>query len=287
MRTVTVFSVVCLVLASVGTAQPDGYGSIYSVTGSVDVAYQSLYMWRGFDVFADKSATQISGDLSLVGTGFGISVLGHVANSGGTTAAGQSMVNSQRWDYNPYYQGALFTESTMMTQYRLGYMYFNYPESSSHATGHAADLQELHAIFALPKVTGVEGLVPTYCLVKLWPNSSNSFTGAGNPNGGSSSGFAHVFMLDYEFAIPGPISSIPEQIIRLHSELVFNDGVDPRPGGPGVDHDWSNLVLGAATDFDLGNSITLTPAVYHQLSFEDTVNENDEWWATLGAKYAF
>jgi hypothetical protein len=284
----TVIVLIALAACTLTQAQVPGVGS--AVTGSVGVEYQSLYMWRGFNVFAGKSATQISGDLNLVGTGFGMSVLGHVANSGGTTAAGQSMVNSQRWDYNPYYQGALFTESTMMTQYRLGYLYFNYPESSSHVTGHSADLQELHAIFSLPKVTGVEGLVPTYVLVKLWPNSSNSLTGAGKTAPGAtggSSGFAHIFMLDYQFAIPGPISSIPEQIIKLHSELVFNDGVDPRPNGPGVDHDWSNMVLGASTDFDLGNNITLTPAVYHQLSFEDTVNENDEWWATLGAKYAF
>jgi len=283
-------AIALVVLASCSLAQAQGLGMGGSaVTGSVGVEFQSLYMWRGFDVYADKSATQITGDFSLAGTGFGVSVLGHRANSGG-------FENAERWDINPYYQGALLTESTWMTQYRLGYLYFNYPDSSSHATGHAADLQELHAIFSLPKVTGVEGLVPSYVLVKLWPNGSKSLTGAGKPAAhpvtgvplsGGSSGFAHILMLDYQFAIPGPISSVPEQIIKLHSELVFNDGVDPRPMGPGVDHDWSNLVLGASTDFDLGSNITLTPGVYHQLSFEDTVNENDEWWATLGAKWTF
>lgn len=272
----TVIVLIALASCTLAQAQVPGVGS--AVTGSVGVEYQSLYMWRGFNVYGDKSAVQISGDLSLTGTGFGVSVLGHRANSG-------EFENAERWDINPYYQGAFLTDSEMMTQYRLGYLYFNYPDLSSSE----ADLQEIHAIFSMPKVTGVEGLVPTYVLVKLWPNSSDSWTGAGKPAGltGGSSGFAHIFMLDYQFAIPGPISSIPEQIIKLHSELVFNDGVDPRPMGPGVDHDWSNLVLGASTDFDLGNNITLTPAVYHQLSFEDTVNENDEWWATLGAKYGF
>ena len=252
-----------------------------TVTGSVGVTYQSLYMWRGFDVYNDKSAVQIEGDVALSGTGFGVSVLGHRANSSGHE-------NAERWDINPYYQGQFLTDSQWMTQYRLGYIYFNYPDMSESM----ADLQEIHAILSFPKITGIEGLVPSYVCVKLWPNSSDSLTGSGKrdvpiPMSGGSSGFAHIAMLDYQFAIPGPLSSIPEQIIKLHSELVFNDGVDPRPMGPGVDHDWSNLVLGASTDFDLGNNITLTPGVYHQLSFEDTVNTSDEWWATLGAKYAF
>jgi len=278
----TVIVLIALASCTLAQAQVPGVGS--AVTGSVGVEYQSLYMWRGFNVFADKSAVQISGDLSLTGTGFGVSVLGHRANSSGHEG-------TERWDINPYYQGAFLTESTMMTQYRLGYMYFNYPDNVGglpDSTSTLADLQEFHAILSLPKVTGVEGLVPTYALIKLWPNSSNSWTGAGKPTGtGGSSGFAHVFMLDYQFAIPGPVSSIPEQIIKLHSELIFNDGVDPRPNGIGVDHDWSHLLLGASTDFDLVNNITLTPAVYHQLSFEDTVNSSDEWFATLGAKYAF
>lgn len=283
--------IVLAVLALCSTVQAQGFGTgDNAVTGSVGVTFQSIYMWRGFDVYADKSAVQYEGDLQLTGTGFGVSVLGHQANSGGSAPGTPSLVNAERWDYNPYYQGALFTDSQMMTQYRVGYLYFNYPESSSHVSGHAADLQELHAIFSLPKVTGVEGLVPTYVLVKLWPNSGNSLVGAGKTAGtmrGSASGFAHILMLDYQFAIPGPVNSIPEQIIKLHSEIVFNDGVDPRPNGPGVDHDWSNMVLGASTDFDLGNNITLTPGFYHQLSFEDSVNANDEWWGTLGAKWSF
>ena len=126
-----------------------------------------------FTEFLRDDPTQIEADLSLTGTGFGVNVLGHQANSSGMVGS-QSMVNSERWDYNPYYQGAFLTESTMMTQYRLGYLYFNYPDSSSHL----ADLQELHAIFSLPKVTGIEGLVPSYVLVKLWPNSSDSLTGS-------------------------------------------------------------------------------------------------------------
>ena len=61
--------------------------------GSVDLTYQSKYIWRGFDVYGDKSAIQPSLDLDLFGTGLGFNVMGHRANSSGYEAA-------ERWDYN-------------------------------------------------------------------------------------------------------------------------------------------------------------------------------------------
>jgi len=55
-----------------------------------------------------------------------------------------------------------------------------------------------------------------------------------------------------------------------------------------VDHDWSHAVLGVSTDFDLGNDLTLTPGVYHQNTFEQSVNpDEDITWASLSLKYAF
>ncbi len=252
-----------LVFCSLAQAQVPGS----SVTGSVDVSYQGLYMWRGFDALAGKSAVQITGDVCLAGTGLGLTVAGHRANS-----SDQEIM--ERWDYNPYYQGSFLNDSAMATTYRVGYVYYNYPQNS-HA---AMDLQELQASFALPLITGIHNLVPSYTVAKLWPNSTGSLVS-------TASGFLHIFMLDYEFAIPGPVSAVPEQVIRLHSELIFNDGMDPY--GVGVDHDWSNLVLGAATDIDLGYHITLTPAVNYQITLDKSVHNRDELWATIGAKLTF
>jgi hypothetical protein len=72
----------------------------------------------------------------------------------------------------------------------------------------------------------------------------------------------------------------------LHSEVVFNDGVDPR--GLGVDHDWSNAVFGVATDFELAENVIVTPGVYHQVTMDKTINDDkDETWFTLGMTYKF
>ena len=260
-----------LVLASCQAQEILGWSP--NVHGSIDVAYQSRYIWRGFDVFyQDESAVQITADMTLTGTGFGMSVTGHRANTSGYE-------DKERWDYNPYYQNTLFADSPIATNYRIGYVYYNYPQQRATAS----DLQELHAILAWPQATGIQGLVPSYALVKLWSAKS---TQAGSTLAPEASGFAHIFMMDYQFQLPGYTADIPELPVRLHSELVYNDGVDPRGIG-GVDHDWSNWVIGAATDLDLGYNITLIPAVNYQISMDKSVNPDNETWATISAKWAF
>ncbi|MHC4666057.1 MAG: hypothetical protein ACYS9T_08895 [Planctomycetota bacterium] len=278
-KKVILLSVVIL-LGAVAFAQAQE-GELHGV---VDVTYQSKYIWRGFACFGSKSALQPSVDLDLYGTGFGINVMGHIPLSGG-------FVNLERYDYTLYYGNQVFEDEAYATNYRLGWMYYNYPDQPSKgsapppACNQAAALQELHAVLSWPKVSGVEGLVPSYVIVKLWPSESGSYSGSRSVTTGTASGFAHIFMLDYMMTMPGLLPETPEQPLRLHSELVFNDGVGP--AGQDVDHDWSNLVFGASTDFDLGYNMFFTPGVYYQISMDSSVNDDDELWATLGVSYRF
>ena len=105
------------------------------------------------------------------------------------------------------------------------------------------------------------------------------------PSTGTPSGFAHVFMLDYGLPVKGLVPEIPEHVLNLHTELVYNDGIGP--AGQDVDHDWSNAVFGVSTDFNLDKNLTLTPAIYYQVSMDKSVNDDDELWSTLGLKYKF
>ena len=254
--------VVLLSLAGFAHAQDE-------LTGSIDLTYQSKYIWRGFDVFRDKSAIQPSINLDLFGTGFGVGITGHRANSSGREL-------EERWDYYVYYGGKLFEDEMYATNWRMGYVHYNFPEFSSHERG-SPDLSELHWILSWPNVCPA-GVVPSYVLVKLWPYNSGSL----QPE---TSGFAHIFMLDYGMKVPGILPDTDEQILRLHSELVFNDGV--HPAGGNADHDWSNIVFGVETDFDLGNNLCFTPGLYFQVSMDDSVNDEDETWVNLGLKYKF
>jgi hypothetical protein len=254
------------------------------LTGTVDVTYLSKYIWRGFDIYDDKSAIQPSIDLDLYGTGFGICVMGHRANSG-------EYENGERWDYTLYYGNSLYEGEDYETLYRLAYVYYNYPDMSSHATDSTV-LQELQMVLSWPKICPA-GIVPSYVLVKLWPSNSGSAVGSKavlpgttTPSTGTASGFAHIFMLDYGMSIEGLLPEIPEQILNLHAEVIYNDGVGPN--GANVDQDWSNAVFGVSTNFDLGNNLTFTPGIYHQITLDDSVNDDkDETWVSLSMKYAF
>jgi len=241
--------------------------------GSVDFTYQSKFLWRGFDLFGDKSAMQPSVDLDLFGTGLGVSVMAHRANSDG-------FEDDERWDYNFYYQNTLFPNEAHATMCRLGWTYYNYPEGHNQD----ADLQELYTVLSMPNMCPA-GVVPSYALVKLWPNSSNSLVGAPSSDG-TASGFLHIFRLDYPLVVGGILPETPEQVINFSAETIYNDGFGPR--GENVDHDWSHAVFGVSTGIELADQFVLTPGVYHQVTMDSSVNEDkDETWATLSATYNF
>lgn len=254
--------------------------------GVLDLTYQSKYLWRGIDVYGDKSAIQPSLMLDLYGTGFGLSAQGHRANSSG-------FETSERWDFTLFYKNVICPDEAFATQYMVGWRYFYFPDAPLDGLpaglSGEIDLQELHAVLAWPNILPVEGLVPAYVLVKLWPAKSDSFVGSQNIPGltsGTASGFAHIFMLDYGIPMEGLLPDTPEQVLKLHSEVVFNDGVDPR--GLGVDHDWSNAVFGVSTDFELAENVDLTPRLYYQVTMDKSINDDkDETWVTLGVSYGF
>jgi hypothetical protein len=273
-RKILVTAVVLMAIGGIVQAQDS------ELHGSVDFTFQSKYIWRGFDVYGDKSAMQPSIDLDLFGTGLGANIMGHRANSSGHEI-------SERWDYTLYYQNGLFQEETYAMMYRLGWVYYNYPQHNPND----ADLQEMHAVLSFPKMCPT-GIVPTYVLVKLWPNSSGSYVSKKAdlstllPSSGTASGWAHIFMLDYPLTVGGILPDTPEQVFNLHTELVFNDGVGP--AGQNADQDWSNVVFGVSTGINLTEELVLTPGVYHQLTMDSSVNDDkDETWVNVSMTYKF
>ncbi len=257
--------VILLVLAATQTA-----ALAEGIHGALSYEYSTKYIWRGFDIFNDKSGSHPSLNLDL-GNGFGFNLTSHMANASG-------FVNTERWDYNVYYRNAAFAGERHQINYMLGYVYYNYPDMSGHTTA-SIDLQEIHGVFSFPNLLGVERLVPTYCLVKLWPSNSGTLVGANSPVGGTASGWAHIFMLDYGMKIQCPITN-NDRILNLHSEFIFNDGVGPN--GANADHDWSNTVLGISTDFELAENMIFTPGIHHQITMDKSVNaDKDETWASF------
>jgi len=261
------------------------------IKGTASLTFTSKYVWRGFNVYGSQSAVHPMVDLFMPSTSVGLSVEGHRANSSGYEIG-------ERWDYSLYYLGKMFQDEYYAINYRIAYVYYNFPQQSSHTRGGnpiddptgftldcgTFDLQEGHAVLSFPKLLNVEGLVPTYVLVKLMPVNSGTVVGAKSPSGGTSSGFAHIFMLDYALPMVCPFTGVDRKL-NLHSEVVWNDGVAPT--GANADHDWSNAVFGVSTNYEIEENLFLTPGFFYQSSWDDSVNSSDDYWVSLGMSYKF
>lgn len=273
-------AIVFLSVAALGYAQEQGMMQGPQIQGTASLTYTSLYVWRGFNVFGSQSAIHPMVDLFAPEYGIGASLEVHKANHSGYEL-------TERWDYSLYYLGKVFEDECYAINYRLGYVYYNYPDLSSH-TRESLDLQEGHAVLSFPKLLGIEGLVPTYVLVKLWPSNSGTIVGANSPSGGTASGWAHIFMLDYTVPLRCPITGIDRKF-NFHSEFIFNDGVAPDGGGTRgpASHDWSNAVFGVSTNYEIEENLYLTPGFYYQSSWDASVNPSDQYWGSLGVSYKF
>jgi hypothetical protein len=275
-----VIVVVCLCGAAVLAQEKTG-----ELHGVVDVTYLSKNVWRGLDVFNDKSGIQPSVTFDLWGTGLGFQVHSSRANSDG-------FENAEWLRYYLFYDNVLWADQPCQTNYRFGYFYYNLPDNPDEDF----DAQELHMVLAWPKLLPVKGLVPAYVLVKMWPAHSDSLIGSRSrmmypPGGGdTASGFAHIFMLDYGLEATCPITNQP-RVFNLHSEVVFNDGVGPQ--GQNIDQDWSNAVFGISTDFEVAQNVVFTPGVYYQITMDKSCVmpggdwDKDELWTTLSMKFKF
>ena len=239
---------------------------------TLDVTYLSSYIWRGFDVYNNNnSAIRPSIDIDFYGTGFGVTVLSSRANIGG-------FENREELDFTLYYYNSLFEGETYATDYRVGWVYYNYPDNPPSAQ----DMQEFFAELSWPEICPA-GIVPSYTIVCMWPSTGSSGVAAYG-------GWAHIFGLGYDWTLPeGLLPETPEQILHLSAEMVYNDGFAPGStfGGAAVDSDWSHMLFGVSTDFEVADNLTFTPALYYQRSMDNSVNTQDELWVGLGMKYKF
>ncbi len=256
-----VLSVVIL-LSVVGLAQAEQK----ELGITFDTTYVSKYIWHGINFYGhDNSATQPSIDVDLWGTGFGMTLWHSRANRGGFR-------DLEEFDYILYYSNSVFEDTPCATDYAVSWLYYDFTD----ATTRDSDLQELIMQFSLPNILPGD-IVPTYFVGKLWPARSGSTVLK------DIGGWVHVLGLGYDWTIPGFLPDSSEQVVSLIADITYNDGY----GGVGVDHDWSHATLGASTSFQIADNLTFTPALYYQISMDDSVNDEDELWTALSLTYKF
>ena len=233
---------------------------------TLDVTYVSRYIFRGMDLAASNhSAFQPSIDIDLWGTGFGFNIW-HTQS--------RKHVNDQELDFTVYYGNTLMEGDALQTDYALSWVYYSYPDTSRSG---GADEMDVIVSLAWPEICPM-GIVPSYTYAYVW-----------QADGGNKSGFrhyegsVHTFGLGYDLAVPAFLPDTTEQVLSLSVEAVYNDSAH----GDNVDHDWSHIVWGVSTGFEIAKNLTFTPGFYYQTSMEDTVNTEDEYWTSLSMTYTF
>lgn len=257
-----------------------GFAQAKAVSGTVDFTFMSSYIWRGFDFYNNNDCgIKTTLDLKFFDTGLGLNIF-HAR------AAGKNFENLQWMPVTLYYDNSLFGDAAYATNYHLAWTYYYFPETGPKGAVIGGgpvvapgDLQEICVGLSWPKICSF-GIVPSYHIVCMWPSASGSAVSTWG-------GWAHIVGLGYDLKVPGFLPETPEQTLHLSAELVYNGSVGPRPAGGSIDHDWSNFVFGVSTNFNLPYNLTFTPALYWQLSMENDVNTQDEFWATLSLAYKF
>jgi hypothetical protein len=261
--------VLCSAAAIVNAAEIGGQ----EVGVTVDLTFTSKYIWRGFDVLDDVAAWQPSIDFDL-GNGFSANVWASYAGSGGMAYGTTSRVDLTEYDYTLAYSGTAYESSPWRTDYSIGWRYYDFIEVDSEDN----DVQEVFLTGEMPDL--IEGgIVPHFGIFKMWP----AFSGA--------DGVAHdyagtIYLMGFNYDLMG------DQLAGMNIDfplnfgwdIVYNDGT----GGGWVDHDWSHMVWSLSTSMTCpATGATITPAVYFQNSFDDSVNTEDELWASLSYSFAF
>ena len=269
----SVTSIVVFTMAAMTAAQEQQLEQQKKKLGiTLDATYVSRYLWRGFDCYPkNHSAFQPSIDLDLYGTGFGINIWSSMANRSG-------FEDYKELDYTLYYYNSFFKDETYVTNYKIGWVYYSYPGMSRDA----ANMQEIFTTFSWPKILPF-GVVPSYTAACLWAAERESDVR-------QYGGWFHIFGLGYDLNLPKLLPNTDKQVVHLSMDIVYNDGAycpSDTTKYTSVDHDWSHAVFGISAPLCLSENLTFTPGFYYQSSWEDSVNEHDEHWASLSLTYKF
>ena len=232
---------------------------------TVDVTYTTKYIWRGLDLYDDKAAVQPSINFDL-GDGFSFNVWGSMAGSSG--GGGTSTVDGEEWDYTLAYSNSINEGCPWKTDYTVGFRFYDFPDMASND----ADTQEVFLAVAMPELIG-GGVTPHAAVIQMWPSE-----GSGAID--DYSGTIYLIGMNYGFTL----DSAPELPMTFGWHAVYNDSTVAQ----GVDSDWSHQVWSLSTSMTCPmTGATVTPSIYYQNSFEDSVNTEDELWASLSYSFGF
>ena len=260
-RTCISLMVVAALLTAPAASQAEEEGRKLGV--SFDATYVSRWMCRGAEVWSEDGGFFETTNLHLWGTGFKAAVTHR-------SATGSGWVNKQRLDYMLCYSGTAFDSKPCKTEYTAGYVYKNWYDKLANAAGNSKDFETWVFEYSFPNLLRRTGLVPYG--VTTYDHPAKSDDGFGK----HWYGWVHGFGLTYDLRLP----DLPSPL-HLTSEVAYNGGF------LAADHDWSYSTFGISTELKLSENIRFVPAIYHQISMDDSVCNRDVTYCTTSMKYKF
>lgn len=249
--------VIVLSAAGVCLAQEED-APVLGVT--VDSTFVSQYIWRGYDILGSHGAWQPSVNIDIFDTGFSFNVWASIAMSGGLSDLNEI-------DYTVAYSTMLFEDEAYALDLSVNYIYYDFPRINSTT----ADTEEVGVGLSLGNLlkVGNSALVPSYYLGRIYPADDT-----GGPKGGT----FHILGLGYDLPIPRGDGN--SQVISFAGDVTYNTGAFD------ANSDWSHATFSVSTGIDVGK-FTVTPSLNYQVSMDDSVNDEDEAWASLSVSYGF
>ncbi|MDP8242489.1 MAG: hypothetical protein P9L94_00300 [Candidatus Hinthialibacter antarcticus] len=236
----------------------DIYGEELSI--NVDFTYASKYMWHGFDTFDNDGAFHPSVEFGY--KDFYAGVWGAWPDTSG-------FEDLTEIDFYLGYDHAFFEEEWYSLSVGVVYTYFSFPKLNSQIDG-----QEIGLSFTFDQLLpiGPSVLVPSYTVYYEWDGIQSEEA--------IDNGFYHTFALGYDVPIPALLPEQEEQAISLMADVTYGDGPYDTASG------FLYATVGASTTFEW-NNFYLTPAVYYQFSFDDSVNDEDDLYTLISIGYSF
>lgn len=259
------FGSILVLLSLTGTGTSINQANAVDLLGeelsiSTDFTFASKYVWHGYDIFDDHAAFQPSIHLDYRGFFGGV---------WGAWPAGSGFEELTELDLYFGYAFSLFEEKPYALDIFSSYTYFVYPKTNS-----LGDVQELALGISMPQLIniGPSYLVPSYTVFYDWDGVQSEIH--------IDNGWFHTLGLSY--ALPASIflKNDTEQTIDFSCDITYNEGVF------GSDSGWSHSTFGISSTFTW-SKFYLTPSINYQWSFEDTVNDEDEFYASISVGYTF
>lgn len=254
-----------IVLVSFLCATPMIYAEdtwIQTLSLDARIDYAEKYMWRGFDLQDGDPALQPSLTLDFGDTGLYSGTWGNYATD----------AEWHQWDEIDVFIGYYHTfweQERHALEVDVYYTYFYFPRQARELDTHEVAL-ELKFPQIIPGI-GSSGLVPYASLYY-----GRSVTGDADD------GLWIKLGMDYDLPIPAALAIQKGQNLNIYVETFHNDGAQGFEVAPG----WSHVATGMSTTFKY-HGIDFTPSINYQWTWEDTVNEEDEFWFTFSISYQF